>query len=971
MASFTPRLPEREWDATFIAVDPPRASYFALWNGAESRWLDFAPPEGWKYAKTDLITGGGRRKVTVARLTMRDAIDLFAHLPANAPVTDSVKAWAAVVRSALTLIAQGRVLPWVSPAGWDTWRVDPLDGQQYDYVEAMAHALPRVAYAVPAADSPARHLPTHPEFAIRACWDAVADRLLRAPASSKITASPVFADLQPTRVRQLRPWVTDLAGRLCRSAQLAMVVLPPIEGAVTSSWRVQFGVRPIRDPSLRVAAADLWRIEDEVLTKFGDRLDLDFLSALRQAAEICPVLAPALEIDRPRELELDDDGLDGFLDRVDELAAVGIDVRFAGDLARSQVARRLVVGTNAPSGSLGNVAGFDALVEVNWEFLLDGVALTKQELELLSDAKRSIIPIRGRWIRLSAKDRRRLVAPPPQLTTGETLGALLGQEIQLGGLFGDDLAGASMALPEVVGGETIEVRAAGTVADLIDRLAALVSGDEAPEPPGLEAELRPYQRRGLAWMAGLVELGLGGCLADDMGLGKTVQVLALHQLRQGRTLVVCPTSLVANWQREAAKFVPGAVVRRYHGNGRSLENLASNELVITTYGVLRAEVDALAAVDWDLCIADEAQHAKNPRSRTARALRKVPAGSRIALSGTPVENRLTELWSIIDWSVPGLLGSLESFRRQIAVPIERDDNQLVTEALNRLLAPFLLRRVKSDPAIAPELPAKTEHDVVVPLSREQISLYHATVTEILRLVQLTDGAKRHGMVLKLLTALKQITNHPAQYLKELGPLAGRSGKLDALDHLLDNAHRAGESTLVFSQYVAMGELLVRHLTDRGFEVALLHGGLTIPARQALVDRFQAGELPVLLLSLKAGGTGLNLTRATQVIHYDRWWNPAVEDQATDRAYRIGQDRPVTVHRIITEGTVEDRVAELLKQKRRLADRVVGGGESWISSLDNQQLEDLVRLEGVDLPDAELDLEPEPELNLDPEPEVVR
>ena len=961
---FTPNLPEPEWDATFIAVDPPRASYFALWNGAESRWLDLAQPAGWKYAKTDLITGGGRRKVTVARLTMRDAIDLFADLPANAPVTESVKAWAAVVRSALTLIAQGRVLPWVSPAGWDAWRVDPLDGQQYDYVEAMAHALPRVAYAVPAADSPARHLPTHPEFAIRACWDAVADRLLRAPASSKITASPVFADLQPTRVRQLRPWVTDLAGRLCRSAQLAMVVLPPIEGVTTSRWRVQFGVRPTRDPSLRVAAADLWRIEDEVLTKFGDRLDLDFLSALRQAAEICPVLSPALEIDRPRELELDDDGLDGFLDRIDDLAAVGIDVRFAGDLARSQVVRRLVVGTQAPSGSLGSVAGFDALVEVNWEFLLDGVALTKKELEVLSDAKRSIIPVRGRWIRLSAKDRRHLVAPPPQLTPGEALGALLGQEIQLGGLFGDDLA--LSALPEVVGGETVGVRAAGTAAELVDRLAALVSGDEAPEPPGLEAELRPYQRRGLAWMAGLVELGLGGCLADDMGLGKTVQVLALHQQRQGRTLVVCPTSLVANWQREAAKFVPDAVVRRYHGTARSLENLAPNELVITTYGVLRTEVDALAALDWDLCIADEAQHAKNPRSRTARALRKVPAGSRIALSGTPVENQLTELWSSIDWSVPGLLGTLETFRRQVAVPIERDDNPLVTEALNRLLAPFLLRRVKPDPTIAPELPAKTEHDVVVPLSREQVSLYHATVTEILRQVQATDGAKRHGMVLKLLTALKQITNHPAQYLKELGPLAGRSGKLDALDHLLDNAHRAGESTLVFSQYVAMGELLVRHLTDRGFEAALLHGGLAIPARQALVDRFQAGQLPVLLLSLKAGGTGLNLTQATQVIHYDRWWNPAVEDQATDRAYRIGQDRPVTVHRIITEGTVEDRVAELLTQKRRLADRVVGGGESWISSLDNQQLEDLVPLDLPELDLPELDLP-----GLEPEHEVVR
>ena len=966
-------LPDPTWDATFIALDPPRASFFALWNVEQSRAIPLIAPAGWKHSDVQLITpSGGRQTVTVARLAIRDAIDLFASLPASAPVKDSVKAWAAVLRSCLTLIAQGRVVPWVSPQGWDSWRVDPLDGQQLEHVEALARALPSVAHAAPAGDSPHRHVASHPEFAIRACWDAVADRLLRAPGSARLSASPLFTDLAPTRVRHLRPWVSDVAGRLCRSAHLALLVLPPIdrseatpsepgvapagtEGHATDQWRVQFGLRPTRDPSLRVSAADLWRVEDDVLAKFGDQIDLDFLSALRQAAEICPALAPALERERPRELALDDAAIDTFLDSVDDLVAAGIDVRWSADLVSCEVERRLVIGTDAPGDSLAAVADFDSLVQVDWEFLLDGLALTKDELVALSEAKRSIVPVRGRWVRLSARARRSLMAPPPTLTSGQALAALLGNDLHLGGLFGRS-EGSDQTL-DGASAEPVPVRPVGSIAGLVDKLAELMSGQEAPEPQGLATELRPYQRRGLAWMAGLVELGLGGCLADDMGLGKTVQVLALHQLRQSRTLVVCPTSVVANWQREANRFLPDVGVRRYHGPARSLADLAPNELVITTYGVLRSDTDTLAAVEWDLCIADEAQQAKNPRSRTARALRKVPAGSRIALSGTPVENRLTELWSIIDWAVPGLLGTRDMFRRQVAVPIERDDNPEVTEALYRLLAPFLLRRVKSDPTIAPELPAKTEHDVVVPLTAEQVTLYHATVGEILRLVQQAEGVKRHGLVLKLLTSLKQITNHPAQYLGESGPLAGRSGKLEALDHLLDNARAGGEATLVFSQYVAMGKLLVRHLTDRGVDVALVHGGLSVAARQSLVDRFQAGAMPVLVLSLKAAGTGLNLTRASQVIHYDRWWNPAVEDQATDRAYRIGQDKPVTVHRIITEGTVEDRVAELLKQKRRLADRVVGAGESWLSSLDNQALADLVSLDpgiGLDGLDDEID-----------------
>jgi SNF2 family DNA or RNA helicase len=646
-------------------------------------------------------------------------------------------------------------------------------------------------------------------------------------------------------------------------------------------------------------------------------------------------------------MSLDDLDFDLFLDSLDDLQAAGIDVKWPADLVSADLERRLVVGegTSAPGDAMPVVNDIDSLLKVNWEFLLEGTPLSSDELRVLSEAKRPVVPLRGRWVRLTASERQRLREPAPTLSSTDLLAAALG-----GGLDGSLVSGAATDDGSLFGrvatadeGELIDVRAVGRPAALIDRLLEIADGRLENEPEGLEATLRPYQRQGLAWMADLAAFGCGGCLADDMGLGKTIQLLALHQLRGAKTLVICPTSLMANWERETGRFLPAAAVRRYHGPNRSLDDLAPHQLVVTTYGVLRSDAEKLAAVGWDLCVADEAQYAKNPRSRTARALRKIPAASRIALTGTPVENRLTELWSIIDWVMPGLLGPLAAFRTNTAVPIERDDNQIVAKRLSNLLKPFVLRRVKTDPEIAPELPAKTESDVVVPLTAEQVSLYQATTSEALLDLAENDGMVRQGLILKLLTALKQITNHPAQYLGESEPLAGRSGKLDALDDLLDRAHANGESTLVFTQYVRMGQLLVDHLRARGVEVDLLHGGQSIANRQVLVDRMQSGDLPVLILSLKAGGTGLNLTRATQVIHYDRWWNPAVEDQATDRAYRIGQDKPVMVHRLVTEGTVEDRVAELLREKRRLADRVVGSGESWIGQLDNDELADLVQL----------------------------
>jgi SNF2 family DNA or RNA helicase len=634
---------------------------------------------------------------------------------------------------------------------------------------------------------------------------------------------------------------------------------------------------------------------------------------LRQAA---PVVA---------ELSADDVA-DLLEDGAEALAGAGIEVLWPADLLDSRPTVRAT--TSSPPAVTDGGLDLESLLEVRLTASLDGEDLTDAELAELADAKRSLVRMRGRWVHvdaaLAARLRRRR---PARLRLGAALAAALTGEL-------------------AVDGEPVPFMPSGALVDLVERLRAAGDAERVlPEPEGLQATLREYQRRGLAWLAQMCDLGLGGCLADDMGLGKTLQVIALHLHRRGSgpTLVVCPTSLLGNWQRELERFAPDVPVRRYHAGDRHLSDVADDEVVLTTYGVVRRDRPALAGVGWGLVVADEAQHVKNPLSRTAKELRDIPASARVALSGTPVENRLSDLWSLLDWTTPGLLGPLPEFRSTVAVPVERHRDPEATERLSRTVRPFLLRRRKADPGIAPELPPKTETDRVVPLTTEQQTLYKAVVDDVLAQVNGSEGIERRGLVLKLLTGLKQVCNHPAQYLGQRSPVAGRSGKLEALDELLDVVLAEGESALVFTQYVGMARLLESHLRARGVPTLFLHGGVPAARREEMVRAFQDGQAPVFLLSLKAGGTGLNLTRATHVVHYDRWWNPAVEDQATDRAYRIGQDRPVQVHRMITEGTLEDRIATLLERKRELADAVVGSGEGWISELDDAELAELVTL----------------------------
>jgi superfamily II DNA or RNA helicase len=911
-------------------------------------------------AKVELVFPGGTYGIR-KRLMSADLIPLTEALPALLAADSgermrlSARAWAAAAAAGAGLIARGRLLPTVGADGTDIWRAGPLDPADLSWMRQLAAAFPPTAHALAVPGSRPMRLRS-PEALIRDLWDAIADLIARSPAATRTTATPAFAAADPTPVGDLAEWLADTTDGLSAGARLGLRIeavpaspagildvesldedadfLDKDEEAGTNGSEPMFRLVPqLRsnaDPSLIIDAAALWSQPETVLSRFGAQAETDLLLALRRGAPVWPPLAEVLRQASPSVIDLDDDALASLLGPAAEgLAGAGIEVLWPSSLLGDGLELR-AVATPAPEKLTDAGFGLAALLDFRWQLTLGGAVLDADEIAALAEAKRPLIRLRGRWVILDPALLDRLRRPPrTRMRASEALGAVL--------------AGSAE-----IDGETVTVIAEGPLADLAARVAGIASTPTpVGPPPGLTATLRPYQQRGVAWLAGMCEAGLGGCLADDMGLGKTIQVIALHLHRQeakaGPTLVVCPASLLGTWEREVRRFAPEIPVRRYHGAGRHLQDLAVDEIVLVTYGVVLRDAALLAETGWGLVVADEAQHAKNPLSRTARELRAVPAPARVALTGTPVENRLSELWAILDWTTPGLLGHLEAFTSRVAVRVERYRDPEATARFAGLIRPFLLRRRKTDPGIAPELPRKTETDLFVPLTAEQVTLYEAMVRETMKAIENSEGIERAGLVFKLLTALKQICNHPAQYLKQAGPLAGRSGKLEAFDELTDLILASGESMLVFTQYKQMGTLLQQHLDARGIGSLFLHGGVPVPRREEMVGRFQAGAVPVFLLSLKAGGTGLTLTQATHVLHYDRWWNPAVEDQATDRAYRIGQDRPVQVHRLIAEGTLEDRIAALLESKRELADAVIGAGEGWIADLSDDELAELVSL----------------------------
>ncbi|MFE2482725.1 SNF2-related protein [Streptomyces mirabilis] len=931
--------------AVFLPAPVPRQGRVAFWDpdggplpsgdGAGSG----SPAENTSPAEPTELTvvrphGSGARRGTVPALTLpiAEALPLLAGARHDRAAHPATTCWGAAALHALRLVARGRMLPGLTPEGHDAWRAGPLDPDDIAHLRAVAAALPYEGHAVPLPGKGPLRLPD-PEALMRSFLDAVADTLPRTPAAPHTSGKP-FAAGEPQRLPGAHDWAAEVAAGMDAGVRISLrldlsayQLFDDGEDAHRAGAAV-VQVHSLADPTLVVDAAALWAGNAD--TAFGPRARVDAALAVRRAARVWPPLDRLSEQDVPDVLALSEEELSDLLGiAATRLGAAGVAVHWPRDLAHDLSAAAVV--RPAPGSATDGTGFFESeeLLQFRWQLALGGDPLTEAEMDALAEAHRPVVRLRDQWV---------LVDP-----------ALVrkARKRELGLLDPVDALSVALTGTAEVDGETVEAVPVGALATLRDRLTAGITPVEPP--PGLQARLRDYQLRGLAWLDLMTSLGLGGCLADDMGLGKTITVIALH-LRRDRgepTLVVCPASLMGNWQREINRFAPGVPVRRFHGPDRTLEDLDGG-FVLTTYGTMRSAAPRLAQQTWGMVVADEAQHVKNPYSATAKALRTIPSPARVALTGTPVENNLSELWALLDWTTPGLLGPLKSFRARHARAVENGEDEEAIARLARLIRPFLLRRKKSDPGIVPELPPKTETDHPVPLTREQASLYEAVVRESMLAIETTEGIARRGLVLKLLTSLKQICNHPALFLKEdaraatLGPSA-RSGKLALLDELLDTLLAEDGSALVFTQYVGMARLITAHLAARAVPVELLHGGTPVAEREHMVDRFQSGATPILVLSLKAAGTGLNLTRAGHVVHFDRWWNPAVEEQATDRAYRIGQTQPVQVHRLITEGTVEDRIAEMLEAKRALADAILGSGEASLTELTDRELSDLVSL----------------------------
>jgi hypothetical protein len=878
----------------------------------------------------------------------------------------------AVAALAADLAARGRVLPTLdvtTTTARARWR-PVVTGLDAAAAETLAATMPPVARAEQAARDPAAlvadALATLVDIAVR-------DRLARAGAAAHGGQSAVGAwlaaltspdGLLPAGTRPgplaeaLEAW--DEVGTELPGAARAVFRLAEVRALDESQddtgdgtrWRLEFLLQSTSDPSLLVPAERVWSGAADRLIAGPQEV---LLAELGRAARVYPPLAPALRGARPEALDL---GLDGAHHVLVAGAALLVEAGFGVQLpAGWDGTRRVGLRLSARSTPAAGIVvrgglGREQVADFRWSVAVgdgDDAVLDEDEIAALVEAKAPLVRLRGAWVSV---DHERLRRGLEFLRRARTRPPTAAEVLLIA-------AGHTEDLPLPVDG----VDADGWLGDLLAGSAdrTLVPLDT---PPGFTATLRPYQSRGVSWLAFLASLGLGACLADDMGLGKTVQLLALEAHDRadgppGPTLLICPMSMVGTWEREAARFVPGLRVRAHHGPARLRGDdlrgaLADVDLLMTTYATAARDGDDLAAVDWHRLVLDEAQAVKNAHSQPARAVRRFRARHRVALTGTPVENRLAELWAIMDVLNPGMLGTAERFRTRYAIPVERHGDTDAAELLRRTTRPYLLRRLKTDPTIVDDLPEKIEITQHYRLTREQASLYRTIVDDMLEKIEDSQGIARRGNVLAAMTKLKQVCNHPAQLLHDGSPVGRRSGKVVRLEEILAEVLAEGDRALCFTQFTEFGHLLVPHLSARfDTEIGFLHGGLPRNRREELVRRFQDGDGPsVLLLSLKAGGSGLTLTAATHVIHLDRWWNPAVEEQATDRAFRIGQRRTVQVRKFLCPGTVEERIDALVRSKRALSRLVVGDGESWLTELSTTQLRELFALGADALEDPE-------------------
>jgi SNF2 family DNA or RNA helicase len=928
------------------------------------------------------------------------ALDEPAALAGQAVPGGSARYLAAVARLAADLPARGRVLPALRDedqgyaarwrpvlSGADAQRAGELaaamppmcraatggDGSQEgggssariltDALDALCDAAGRASLAG-ASLLPARRGRRPARIAVAERWAAAltaADpRVEVATAQDEAEASELAAQLDAWHAAAQLP-----AGPVRACFRLVEPPADPVPG-VGVDWRVEFALQSTDDPSLLIPAADVWAgVCPAGLTTGIKHPEEELLAGLGRAARLFPELDHALASAAPEAVALDTEGAFGFLRQAAPLlSGAGFGVLLPDWVRRTRLGLKLT--TRSRGTSSGSVAdpkfGLNDLVDFRYDLAVGDQALDADELAELARLKVPLVRLRGQWVELDDKHLRAAL----RFLERNQSGTMRASDALLAGLHGPRMEGAGATSTASADDDLppVEVDANGWLGDLLSGQADRRLEPIKP-PDSFHGELRAYQERGVAWLSFLERLGLGAVLADDMGLGKTITTLSLISHEQdaappepagrtipaGPTLLICPMSIVGNWQREAARFTPHLHVHVHHGSDRLsgdelTKTLTAAGLVITTYGIAARDREQLARVGWARVVCDEAQNIKNHATRQAQAVRGLPAASRIALTGTPVENRLSDLWSIMDFTNPGLLGPAEKFRQRYAVPIERAGDEEAIARLRRITGPFVLRRLKTDKSIISDLPDKLEMKVWCNLTAEQASLYQATVTDMLaRIEAAEEGIERRGLVLATMAKLKQVCNHPAHLLGDGSRLPGRSGKLARLEEICDEIIAEGDKALCFTQYAEFGAMLQPHLTARlGCPVLYLHGGTPKKRRDALVASFQTDPEPaIFLLSLKAGGTGLNLTAASHVIHVDRWWNPAVEDQATDRAFRIGQRRDVQVRKFVCVGTMEERIDAMIEEKKALAERIVGTGEGWLTELSVAELRQVISL----------------------------
>jgi len=713
---------------------------------------------------------------------------------------------------------------------------------------------------------------------------------------------------------------------------------------IDNFWTIELFLRDKKNPDLVVDQGDVANYP------YGWKKHID---VVEQEPKRWMRIFPWLSGDKGLTDKLTEEEAWIFLTEASEtLLALGVDILLPSwwQAMKSASLRVKAKVKGNSSSHRPSFVGLQAMLDYDWRFSMNGVDLSEEEFSQLVEEKRRLVYIRGRWIKLDPAFIHQIQdlmkkADEEGLSVRDVIEQeLFAQE----GVEADDLEN-----PKAFAKIQIELNR--NWKQMVNSLRDLKELPLETVPDTLHGELRPYQQLGTSWLLFLRRYGFGGCLADDMGLGKTVQLITyLLRVKEDETsgpaLIICPTSVLGNWQKELERFSPDLSVHLHYGSGRLKgeafsEKAAEVDVVLTSYGLTPLDLAEFESLTWSSVSIDEAQNIKNSATKQSRAVRKIKGRHHIALTGTPMENRLSELWSIFDFTNHGYLGSLGQFQKRFVLPIERDNEKDRIHQLQALIKPFLLRRTKKDEEVALNLPDKQEQKEYCPLTAEQASLYEQLVRDTLSDIDKLSSFERKGLILQMLSRLKQLCNHPALYLKEEKPsgLLERSAKLEKLQELVGSVVDQGESCLIFTQYIGMGKMIQTMIKEEfGLDVPFLNGSVPKHQRDVMITRFQDREFPIFLLSLKAGGTGLNLTAANHVIHYDRWWNPAVENQATDRAYRIGQKRFVHVHKFICTGTLEEKIDLMLDKKQALNDEVIRS-DNWITELSTDQLRDLVHL----------------------------